>query len=81
MPIGLALGLLATLGWGLVDVTATIATRRIGSLRALVGTQVTSLVGLVGLALVACSPGERMGARGDGLLGVRALCRLGSGSV
>jgi drug/metabolite transporter (DMT)-like permease len=52
MPIGLALGLLATLAWGLVDVTAAIATRRVGSLRALVGTQLVSLVVLLGLAIL-----------------------------
>ena len=52
MPVGLALGLLATLAWGLVDVTAAIATRRIGSLRALAGTQLVSLVVVFGLAVL-----------------------------
>ena len=51
MPVGLALGLLAAFAWGLVDVTAAIATRRVGSLRALVGTQLVSIGVLAALAV------------------------------
>lgn len=50
MPIGLVYGLLAALGWGMVDVTAAISTRSVGSLRILVGMQLTSVVAI---ALVA----------------------------
>jgi drug/metabolite transporter (DMT)-like permease len=46
MPIGLVYGLLAALGWGLVDVTAAIATRTVGSLRILVGMQLASVVAI-----------------------------------
>ena len=50
MPIGLVYGLLAALGWGLVDVTAAVSTRTMGSLRVLVGMQVTSVVALAVIA-------------------------------
>lgn len=46
MPIGLVYGLLAALGWGVVDVTAAISTRTVGSLRILVGMQLTSVVAI-----------------------------------
>ncbi len=51
MPTGLGLGLFASFTWGLVDVSAAVATRFIGSLRALVGTQLVSVVVLLGIAL------------------------------
>jgi drug/metabolite transporter (DMT)-like permease len=51
MPIGLALGLLASFAWGMVDVTAAISTRFVGSLRVLVGTQLVSVVVLAGIAI------------------------------
>jgi drug/metabolite transporter (DMT)-like permease len=50
MPIGLVLGLLAALGWGLVDVSAAISTRSMGSLRVLVGMQLVSVAALVVIA-------------------------------
>ncbi len=46
MPPALGLGLLAALMWGFVDLSAAIGGRRIGSLRAVVGTQLASLAGL-----------------------------------
>jgi len=51
MSIGLVLGLFASLAWGVVDVAAAVTTRRVGSLRVLVGSQVVSIVVLVGLVL------------------------------
>ncbi len=51
MSTGLVLGLLASLGWGLVDVAAAVATRRLGSLRVLAGTQAVSLAGVVAIAV------------------------------
>lgn len=51
MPTGLGLGLFASFTWGPVDVSAAVATRFIGSLRALVGTQLVSVVVLLGIAL------------------------------
>ncbi len=51
MPVGLALGLFASLTWGVVDVAAAVSTRRLGSLRVLVGSQVISLVVLLAFAL------------------------------
>jgi drug/metabolite transporter (DMT)-like permease len=50
MPPGLGLGLFASFAWGVVDVGAAIATRLVGSLRVLVGSQLVSLVVLVGIA-------------------------------
>ncbi len=52
MPPGLALGLLASLGWGLVDVAAAVSTRLVGSLRVLAGTQAVSLAGVAVVAAV-----------------------------
>ena len=48
---GLLLGLAAALAWGLADTTATVASRRIGSLRAAAGMQLTSVVVLAILVL------------------------------
>ena len=47
MSIGLALGLVAALCWGSTDVTAALASRRLGSLRVAAIVQVTSLVAIV----------------------------------
>ena len=44
MPLGLDYGLIAALCWGSTDVTATIAGRRLGSLRVVAIVQLTSLV-------------------------------------
>jgi drug/metabolite transporter (DMT)-like permease len=52
MPTGLGLGLFASVAWGMVDVSAAVATRFVGSLRVLVGTQLVSVVVLAGLALL-----------------------------
>jgi drug/metabolite transporter (DMT)-like permease len=49
MPIGLLTGLAAALSWGAVDVASALGSRRIGSLRVVVGAQVVSLVILAGL--------------------------------
>jgi len=48
---GLLLGLTAALAWGLADTTAAVASRRIGSLRAAAGMQLTSVVVLAILVL------------------------------
>lgn len=55
MSTGLVLGLLASLAWGLVDISGALAARRVGSLRVLVGTQSASVVGLA--AFIALRPG------------------------
>jgi drug/metabolite transporter (DMT)-like permease len=52
MSTGLALGLLASLLWGLVDIAAAISTRRVGSARVLVGTQLVSITVLLSVALL-----------------------------
>jgi drug/metabolite transporter (DMT)-like permease len=52
MPPGLGLGLFASFAWGVVDVGAAIATRLVGSLRVLVGSQLVSLAVLVGIAVL-----------------------------
>jgi drug/metabolite transporter (DMT)-like permease len=49
---GLVLGLTAAVAWGLTDTIATFASRRVGSLRATAGTQLTS-VAVLGLLFVA----------------------------
>jgi drug/metabolite transporter (DMT)-like permease len=49
---GLMLGLAAALGWGLADTVATVASRRIGSLRAAAGMLLTSVVVLALLAVL-----------------------------
>ena len=46
MPTGLGFGLLAALVWGITDVSGAVTGRRLGSMRAVVGTQVASLIGL-----------------------------------
>ena len=48
---GLLLGLTAALAWGWTDTVATVASRRVGSLRATAGTQLTSVVVLAVLML------------------------------
>jgi len=51
MPIGLVLGLLASLAWGVTDLAGALAARRLGSVGVLAGTQITSLAILVAIAL------------------------------
>lgn len=50
MPIGLLLGLSASVVWGFTDLTAAMASRRIGSLRVVAGVAATSLV-LIGIVI------------------------------
>jgi drug/metabolite transporter (DMT)-like permease len=52
MPIGLGLGLVAALCWGMVDVTAAFAGRRLGGLRVAAVVQLTSAVAIVVIAIV-----------------------------
>lgn len=52
MPLGALYGLGAALMWGLTDVTATFAGRRIGSLRVLALSQILGFLVLVAIALV-----------------------------
>lgn len=54
MGLGLALGLFASVAWGIVDVGAAVSTRRVGSARVLLLTQLISVV-VLGL-LVAMRP-------------------------
>jgi drug/metabolite transporter (DMT)-like permease len=68
MSSGLGLGLLASLLWGFVDVSAAIETQRIGSLRMLVGAQVMSVAVLV--VVIAATPA---------MLGTDALAGIGAG--
>ncbi|HEU0243707.1 MAG TPA: DMT family transporter [Candidatus Limnocylindrales bacterium] len=55
MPIGLALGLLASLFWGATDLSGALASRRVGSVGVLAGTQMTSLVLLAVIAILNAS--------------------------
>ena len=57
---GLLFGLTAAAAWGLADTVATVASRRIGSLRATAGTQLTSVAVLATVMLVTgtAPPGE-----------------------
>jgi drug/metabolite transporter (DMT)-like permease len=57
MPLGLALGLGAALMWGLTDVSATFAGRRVGSLRVLV---VSQTLGFTMLLVAALALGAQM---------------------
>ncbi|MBA2720634.1 MAG: DMT family transporter [Chloroflexi bacterium] len=52
MSIGLELGLIAALCWGLTDVSAAVAGRRLGSLRVAAIVQATSLVAIVEICLI-----------------------------
>lgn len=72
MSEGLIAGLFASLVWGIVDVTAARAGHRVGSLRALAATQVTSVVVLAGF--VALDP-ARLGA--DAIAGITAGLPMG----
>lgn len=56
MPAGLLFGLGAAVSWGLVDVCASIAGRRFGSLRVLVGAQFVSVL-VLGVVAVATRTG------------------------
>ena len=51
MPPGLALGLFASLAWGLTDLTGALAARRVGSVGVLAGAQLVSLALLLVIAV------------------------------
>src|SRR4051812_48380597 len=51
MPIGLALGLVASVAWGFTDLSGALAARGVGSAGVLAGAQVASLVVLAGIAV------------------------------
>ena len=72
MSTGLLLGLFASVVWGFTDLTAALASRRIGSLRALAGAQVVSL-GLLGIG-IALDP-SRLGS--EPIVGIVAGLPLG----
>ena len=55
MPIGLALGLLASVFWGATDLSGALASRRVGSVGVLAGAQLTSLVLLAVIAVLNAS--------------------------
>jgi drug/metabolite transporter (DMT)-like permease len=78
MTIGLALGLGAALAWGLVDVFGALAGRRLGSLRVLAGSQLTSLVLLV--TLVAIMP-DRLGPTATQGIGAGMVFGLVAGTA
>lgn len=72
---GLPFGLAASLAWGLTDTAATFASRRLGSVRATAGAQLTSVSALVVLILLLGGP-----LPGDPALVVVALaCGVVSG--
>src|SRR3954454_1138331 len=50
MPIGLALGLVASVAWGFTDLSGALAARRVGSAGVLAGAQLTSLALLAVIA-------------------------------
>src|SRR5215204_1278377 len=50
MPSGLGFGLLASLAWGVTDLTGALAARRVGSVGVLAGAQLTSLALLLVIA-------------------------------
>lgn len=52
MPIGLLLGLVASLGWGALDIAVALSTRTVGTLRVLVGSQLVSFGTLILIALL-----------------------------
>src|SRR6187402_1065607 len=51
MPSGLGFGLLASLAWGVTDLTGALAARRVGSVGVLAGAQLTSLAVLLVIAV------------------------------
>lgn len=52
MPVGLLLGLVASLGWGALDIAVALSTRTVGTLRVLVGSQLVSFGTLVAIAVL-----------------------------
>jgi drug/metabolite transporter (DMT)-like permease len=55
MPIGLVLGLLASLAWGFTDLSGALGARRVGSVGVLAGSQAVSLL-LLAMVAVANAP-------------------------
>jgi drug/metabolite transporter (DMT)-like permease len=72
MSLGLLAGLLTSIAWGVVDITASLAGHRVGSLRALAGTQAISVAVLLGF--VALDP-ARLGP--DPTAGITAGLPIG----
>jgi drug/metabolite transporter (DMT)-like permease len=75
MPVGLLLGLVASLGWGALDIAVALSTRTVGTLRVLVGSQLVSFGTLVVIALlfpVALGPSPLEGMLAGVPLGVLA---------
>jgi drug/metabolite transporter (DMT)-like permease len=66
MPTGLVLGLLASFGWGALDIAVALTTRTVGTLRVLVGSQLVSLATLVVIGLL--QPGLLGSSPMEGLL-------------
>jgi drug/metabolite transporter (DMT)-like permease len=66
MPAGLLLGLFSSLVWGFTDLTAAMASRRIGSLRVVAGASATSLA-LIGI-VIAVDPSRLGPSAVEGLL-------------
>jgi drug/metabolite transporter (DMT)-like permease len=66
MPTGLILGLLASFGWGALDIAVALTTRTVGTLRVLVGSQLVSLATLVVIGLL--QPGLLGSSPMEGLL-------------
>jgi drug/metabolite transporter (DMT)-like permease len=66
MPTGLILGLLASFGWGALDIAVALTTRTVGTLRVLVGSQLVSLATLVVIGLL--QPGLLGSSPIEGLL-------------
>lgn len=65
---GLILGLLAALSWGLVDVSGALASRLVGSLRVMAGSQLVGFSILAAIGLVAVASGAAIPAPGSWML-------------
>ena len=74
--VGLALGLAAALFWGLTDITATITSRRVGTLLAAAGMQVAATAIVVCCSWRAASRCRAGGRRGQ-VIAVGALSAVG----
>ena len=76
MPAGLLFGLGAAVAWGLVDVCAAVAGRRLGSLKVLAGAQIASVVvlAIAGLVTNVGLPRETAIILAAGAAGIGAAC-------
>jgi drug/metabolite transporter (DMT)-like permease len=72
MSLGLLAGLFTSFAWGVVDISAALSGHRVGSLRALAGTQAISVVVLLGFIVLDSS---RLGA--DPVAGIMAGLPVG----